>query len=219
MWSLPTGWPSKSTTMMSASVSRPLSRPETVIAAWRSSRRREKLLLVAGVQPRAASSRDVGDDLAGARGAGRRRRRGGRRSWAGSLPGACSGAANARPAKRKRRGCPRRSVCRLSLAVTGPAPDLRGRAARPSSAGASSSQRLVARRHVAACGAVDEVHRTGRCPPRSGRRAWRPAQADRTAARSRPSTSGPTIQISGVRNGRVAVRVAAAQHHHAERRP
>jgi len=53
------GWPSKSTTMMSDSFSLPLSRPETVIAAWRSSRRREKLLLVAGVQPRAASSRTL----------------------------------------------------------------------------------------------------------------------------------------------------------------
>ena len=56
-WSVATGRPSKSTTMMSSRVSRPLSRPETVIAAWRSSSRREKLLLVAGVQPSAASSR------------------------------------------------------------------------------------------------------------------------------------------------------------------
>jgi hypothetical protein len=45
--------------MMSASVSRPLSRPDTVIAAWPSSSRREKLLLVAGVQPRCASSRTL----------------------------------------------------------------------------------------------------------------------------------------------------------------
>ena len=37
--------------MMSASVSLPLSRPETVMAACRSSSRIEKLLLVAGVQP------------------------------------------------------------------------------------------------------------------------------------------------------------------------
>ena len=56
-WSVATGRPSKSTTMMSSRVSRPLSRPETVIAAWRSSSRSEKLLLVAGVQPSAASSR------------------------------------------------------------------------------------------------------------------------------------------------------------------
>jgi hypothetical protein len=45
--------------MMSVSVSRPLSRPETVIAAWRSSSRREKLLLVAGVQPSCDSSRTL----------------------------------------------------------------------------------------------------------------------------------------------------------------
>jgi hypothetical protein len=43
--------------MMSSLDSRPLSRPEMVIAAWRSSSRREKLLLVAGVRPAAASSR------------------------------------------------------------------------------------------------------------------------------------------------------------------
>ena len=45
--------------MMSSSVSRPLSRPETVIAACAVVERREKLLLVAGVQPRAASSRTL----------------------------------------------------------------------------------------------------------------------------------------------------------------
>jgi len=45
--------------MMSASVSRPLSRPDTVIAAWRSSSRREKLLLVAGVHPACESSRTL----------------------------------------------------------------------------------------------------------------------------------------------------------------
>src|SRR5690606_30841280 len=46
-------------TMMSCSVSLPLSRPETVIAACRASSRREKLLLVAGVQPACASSRTL----------------------------------------------------------------------------------------------------------------------------------------------------------------
>src|SRR5689334_12159267 len=46
-----------STTMMSSRPRRPLSRPEIVMAASSASRRMEKLLLVAGVQPNAASSR------------------------------------------------------------------------------------------------------------------------------------------------------------------
>src|SRR6185437_2833368 len=50
------GWPSSITAITSAGVSAPLSRPEIVTAAVSSSMRIEKLLLVAGVQPRAASS-------------------------------------------------------------------------------------------------------------------------------------------------------------------
>src|SRR5690606_29829218 len=45
------------TTMMSASVRRPLSLPEMVMAAWSASMRIEKLPAVAGVKPLAASSR------------------------------------------------------------------------------------------------------------------------------------------------------------------
>src|SRR5690348_1736373 len=44
-----------SITITSAGVSAPLSRPDMVIATWFSPRRIEKLLLVAGVQPSAAS--------------------------------------------------------------------------------------------------------------------------------------------------------------------
>ncbi|MNL82656.1 hypothetical protein D3C87_2100860 [compost metagenome] len=45
--------------MMSDSVRRPLSRPETVMAMCWPSMRREKLLLVAGVQPSSDSSRTL----------------------------------------------------------------------------------------------------------------------------------------------------------------
>ncbi len=57
--SVATGRPSRSTTITPSSVSRPLSRPDTVMAACASPSRIEKLLLVAGVHPRAASSRAV----------------------------------------------------------------------------------------------------------------------------------------------------------------
>ena len=50
-WCVATGRFSMSTTMMSASVRRPLSLPEMVIAAWLASMRMEKLPAVAGVQP------------------------------------------------------------------------------------------------------------------------------------------------------------------------
>jgi len=57
--SVATARPSRSTTITSSPLSRPLSRPEIVTAMCCASSRIEKLLLVAGVQPSAASSRPV----------------------------------------------------------------------------------------------------------------------------------------------------------------
>src|SRR5690606_3823051 len=65
--SVPTGAPSRSTTMSPSLVRRPLSPPDAVIATCRSSIRIEKLLLVAGVHPRAASSRTLATSSAAQR--------------------------------------------------------------------------------------------------------------------------------------------------------